>query len=65
MRNLLLALVLAALVACGETVTSEEYLARAKGYIEASDYASATIELQNALKQDPEQAAARWLLGDR
>ena len=64
MRSLLLALALAALVACGKTVTSEEYLARAKGYLEASDYASATIELQNALKQDPGQAEARWLLGD-
>ena len=64
MRNLLLTLALAALVACGKTVTSEEYLARAKNYIEASDYASATIELQNALKQDPGQAEARWLLGD-
>jgi putative PEP-CTERM system TPR-repeat lipoprotein len=63
MRKLFFALLLSALVACGGQVTSEEYLARARNYIAESDYASASIELQNALKQDSNLAEARWLLG--
>jgi putative PEP-CTERM system TPR-repeat lipoprotein len=63
MRTLFFILLFPALVACGADVTSEEYLARAKGYIEESDIASASIELQNALKLDSSLAEARWLLG--
>lgn len=63
MRTLLFALMVPILVACGGEITSEEYLASAKGYIEQSDFDSASIELQNALKIDSGSAEARWLLG--
>jgi len=64
MRNLWIIAILVVLVACGDPVTSDEYLARGKAYIETSDYPEATIELQNSLKQDPGQSEARWLLGN-
>ena len=45
MRNIIFAMVLLTLAACGGKKTSEEYLASAKGYIAESDYPAATIEL--------------------
>lgn len=63
MQNLLLALALLLLAACGGEQTSEQYLSRAKSYFAKSDYSSATIELQNALQLDGKSAEARWLLG--
>ncbi len=63
MRNFIFTLALLILAACGGDETSEQYLSRAKGYIAESDYPSATIELQNALKLDGASAEARWLLG--
>ncbi len=63
MRNIIFALVLLTLAACGGKKTSEEYLASAKDYIAQADYPAATIELQNALKLDAASAEARWLLG--
>ncbi len=63
MRNLLFALMLPMLAACAGEVTSEQYVDRAKAYIGEADYASASIELQNALKLDAGLAEARWLLG--
>lgn len=63
MRKFLFALLLPLLVACAGEVTGEQYIDRAKEYIEEADYASASIELQNALKLDSSLAEARWLLG--
>jgi len=63
MRNIIFALVLLTLAACGGKKTSDEYLASAKGYIAQSDYPAATIELQNVLQLDAASAEARWLLG--
>jgi len=63
MRNCFLTLALLTLVACGGEESSEQHLARAKDYINASDYPSAAIELKNALKLDDASAEARWLLG--
>jgi len=62
MRNIVFALLLLTVVACSEK-TSEEYLSSARDYIAESDYASATIELQNALQLDAASAESRWLLG--
>lgn len=63
MRKLLFAIGLLAIAACQGEATSDQYLSRARDYIEESDFASATIELQNALKLDANLAEARWLLG--
>ena len=63
MRNGIFALILLTLAACGGKKTSEEYLSSAKDYIAESDYASASIELQNALQLDAASAESRWLLG--
>jgi len=63
-RNILFILAVLTLAACGsDELTSEQYLARARGYLQASDEAAAAIELQNALKLDGNSAEARWLLG--
>ncbi|MCP4468124.1 MAG: PEP-CTERM system TPR-repeat protein PrsT [Halieaceae bacterium] len=64
MRNGFAACLLLVLVACDSRLSSDVYMARAKDYLAQSDAASATIELQNALQQDPSQAEARWLLGE-
>ncbi len=64
MRNRLFSLALMLLAACGtEEESSEQHLARAKDFITASNYTSATIELQNALQLEGASAEARWLLG--
>ncbi|MBV1927909.1 MAG: PEP-CTERM system TPR-repeat protein PrsT [Gammaproteobacteria bacterium] len=52
-----------ALIACGESVTSTEYLDNAKRYLDEGESSAATIELKNALKADVNNAEARWLLG--
>ena len=49
---------------CGESAKStEDYIARAKGYQGQGDYKAAVIELKNALRQSPDSAEARMLLG--
>ncbi len=63
MRNIIFSLALLILAACGADETSEQYLSKAKDYIKESEYPSAKIELQNALKLDGASAEARWLLG--
>ena len=64
MRNTVAACLLLLMVACDSRLGSDEYMARAKDYLAQSDAASATIELQNALQQDPSLGEARWLLGE-
>jgi putative PEP-CTERM system TPR-repeat lipoprotein len=56
-----------AVAACGDSTTSEEYLARAEQLLAEHNYAEAIIELKNALSVANEKQQtlprARWLLG--
>ncbi len=49
------------LVACAD---QRDHVANARNYLAQGDTASATIELKNALKENPQNSAARWLLGE-
>lgn len=51
------------IAACGETVTSQEHIAKAKSAIEKNEFSVSEIELKNALKIDAENPEARFLLG--
>lgn len=51
------------IAACGETVTSQEHIAKAKTAIEKNEFSISEIELKNALKIDAENPEARFLLG--
>ena len=62
-RTLLVLLTLVTLAGCGDSITTEQYIQRATEALDKSEYAAATIELKNALRQDPNSAQARWLLG--
>ncbi|OZG73409.1 hypothetical protein BTA51_10295 [Hahella sp. CCB-MM4] len=48
---------------CTQDKTDVEYLESAKKYAAEGDYKSYSIELKNALQQNPENAEARFLLG--
>ncbi len=50
------------LTACSKQST-DEYLSSAEQLIAKNDYQAASIELKNAIKQAPEHAQARFLLG--
>lgn len=52
------------LAACGgKQLTDVEYIRKAKGFQQQGDLASSIMELKNALKSNPENAEARWILG--
>lgn len=51
------------LVACGQTLTPAEYVAKANAFIQKGEFRSASVELSNALQQDPNALEARWLMG--
>ena len=64
-RDLVLLAATLILVACdGIGMSSEKMLERAKGYLAEADVAAAAIELRNAVQADPENAEARYLLGE-
>lgn len=48
---------------CAQQISTEEYLQRAQGYLSKNELNSAVIELKNAVKQSPDSAKARALLG--
>ena len=50
------------IAACGETVTPQEHIAKAKSAIEKNEFSISEIELKNALKIDAENPEARFLL---
>ena len=51
------------LAACGTDLSTDELISRAQQHIAKGDYASATIELKNAVAADTSNAQARLLLG--
>lgn len=57
------AIIATVLAACDGGGTPDEQVGRARDFIAASDYASAVIELKNALQQDGNYGEARLLLG--
>ncbi len=61
LRTVALLLGLALAAGCGDS--PEALLASAKDYLAKNDHAAATIQLKNALAQNPNSAEARFLLG--
>ncbi len=60
----LFALILAASMAgCGNNLTPEESIAKAKELIGKGEFRPALIELSNALQADPSSQEGRWLMG--
>lgn len=57
---------LALLTGCDNfgSITDSEYVNKAQGYLDKGEIKAATIELKNALTQNPENAQARLLLGN-
>ncbi len=51
------------LAACGGSFTDEQYVEKAQDYMDQGDMKSASIELKNALRENPDNMQARWLLG--
>ncbi len=51
------------LAACGGSFTDEQYVEKAQNYMDQGDMKSASIELKNALRENPDNMQARWLLG--
>ena len=51
------------LSACSTGTDEQEYIGRAKGYLEARDLNAATLELKNVLLENPRNAEARYLMG--
>jgi putative PEP-CTERM system TPR-repeat lipoprotein len=51
------------LTACSSDYTDEQYVDRAQDYLDQGELKSASIELKNALGQNPNNMQARWLLG--
>jgi putative PEP-CTERM system TPR-repeat lipoprotein len=67
LRRLMLLAVLALasvfqLVGCGQKLTPAEYVAKAQEHWDKGEWRPAFIELSNALQQDPNTLAARWLM---
>lgn len=60
-----LLVLLALLAGCddGARLSEAEYFQRAEAAFDQGDLATATIELKNALQQNPDSIGARWLLG--
>ncbi|MFT5335338.1 MAG: putative PEP-CTERM system TPR-repeat lipoprotein [Halioglobus sp.] len=60
--RLLAAIFLAQLAACGQTISDDEYLERARDHLSDADPKSAVIELKNALIQNSKNNEARLQL---
>ncbi len=63
-RILPLVSLLVIISACSDGLDEQEYLGRARSYLESNDLNSATIELKNILLKNANNAEARYLLGE-
>jgi|GEM_PF-2031899 len=61
---ILLTFTLSSIVSCSSEKTVNEYISAAQHHISINDNKTAVIELKNALKQAPNNAEARKLLGE-
>ena len=61
--KVLLIPLLVIITACGEGSNEKELMERAKGYLESRDLNAAALELKNILRNDANNAEARYLLG--
>lgn len=52
------------LVACSGELSEGELLERAKDHLDKGELRAASIQLKNALQQNPDNPEARWLLGN-
>lgn len=62
-KKVLLISLFVIVTACGEGMSDKALMGRAKEYIEARDLNAATLELKNILRNDVNNAEARYLLG--
>lgn len=52
------------LAACSGGLSEQELLGRAKDHMDKGELRAASIQLKNALQQNPDNPEARWLLGN-
>ncbi len=62
-KSLITFVLVAFLTSCSTQLTTEEYLQRGSSYMDEKEWKSAIIEYKNGIKQSPENAKARILLG--
>lgn len=62
-KGILFFVVILGLFACSGDLTDVQYVAKAQDFLDQEKLEAASIELKNALQQNPDNAQARWLLG--
>ncbi|MDX1518498.1 MAG: tetratricopeptide repeat protein, partial [Gammaproteobacteria bacterium] len=64
LRFMVLAMVVAVLPACGEDLTAEQHLEKAREFLAEEKLFEGIIELKNALQKEGNLPEARWLMGE-
>ena len=62
-RHFILALTTLAHVACGPDIDDQQLVQTARSYLDENKIREAALELKNALQENPDNAEARYLLG--
>ena len=63
LNKIALILLSLSLLSCAEQLTTEQYLKSGQEYLAKNDWKAAIIEFKNSIKQSPDNATARKLLG--